>query len=56
VLAAIAPGSVDYSFVSPGLHPQQKEANARYALAVARRIGVGGIFMLWTDIVEVQPR
>lgn len=55
VLAAIAPGSVDPAFVSPGGDAQQREANAKYALSVARRIGAG-LPLLHGDIVAVRPR
>jgi hypothetical protein len=52
VLSAVAPGSVDSAFISPGAEPQEREANAKYALSVARK-KLGVTFALWQDITEV---
>ncbi|KIZ00514.1 Fimbrin-1 [Monoraphidium neglectum] len=63
VLGAVSPGCVDPAFIAPGADAAEREANARYALAVARRIGVS-TFLLWNDVtsvdewvgLQVQPR
>jgi len=55
LLNAVRPSTVDYSFVTTGVSGEDKELNAKYTISVARKIGCC-IFLLWEDIVEVQPR
>ena len=56
VLAAVVPpGSVDPARVAPGATKEEREANARYALAVARRAGVG-LPLTPADVAAVRPR
>ncbi|KAI8470592.1 MAG: calponin homology domain-containing protein [Monoraphidium minutum] len=55
VLSALSPGAVEARFVSAGGDAAQREANARYALALARRAGAP-TSLLWSDVTTVQPR
>ena len=55
LLNAIRPRVVDYSLVTHGSSDEDKMLNAKYAISVARKIGCC-IFLLWEDIVEVNPK
>lgn len=49
------PGVVDYHHVTRGETREQRASNARYALAVADRLGVS-LFVVWEDMVDPAPR
>jgi len=51
----IKPGSVEYDLVIDGQSTEDLMMNAKLAIGVARRIGCC-IFLLWEDIVEVNPK
>ncbi|XP_076318829.1 plastin-2 fimbrin isoform X1 [Tachypleus tridentatus] len=55
LIDAIQPGSINYSAVLPGSDDDEKMANAKYAISVARKIGAR-IYALPEDIVEVKPK
>jgi hypothetical protein len=55
LLYACQPESVDYSLVTPGKTDEEKMLNAQYAISCARKMGCV-VFLLWEDIVEVQPK
>jgi len=52
---AVAPKSVNMDLVTPGETPEDAEMNAKYAISVARKLGAT-LFLLWEDVVEVQPK
>eukprot|EP00761_Pharyngomonas_kirbyi_P011416 gb/GECH01011441.1/.p1 GENE.gb/GECH01011441.1/~~gb/GECH01011441.1/.p1 ORF type:complete len:610 (+),score=136.96 gb/GECH01011441.1/:1-1830(+) len=52
---AVAPKSVNMDLVTPGETDEDKENNAKYAISVARKLGAT-LFLLWEDIVEVNPK
>jgi hypothetical protein len=55
LVAATDSGAVNYDIVSAGATDEDKLANARYALTVARKVGAV-VFALAEDIVEVKPK
>ena len=55
LLDAIRPGSVDMSLVATADGDEERKANAKYVLSVARKLGCA-VFVLWEDIVEVRPK
>eukprot|EP00300_Choanocystis_sp_HF-7_P027604 c32762_g1_i1.p2 GENE.c32762_g1_i1~~c32762_g1_i1.p2 ORF type:complete len:638 (+),score=187.49 c32762_g1_i1:31-1914(+) len=55
LLNAIRPGTVEAENVTDGVSEEAALDNAKYAIALARRIGCA-IFLLPEDIVEVQPK
>jgi len=55
LLSACQPESVDMHLVSPGTTPDEKVANAQYAISCARKMGAT-VFLLPEDIIEVQPK
>merc|ERR1711916_92205 len=55
LIDAIRPGTVEAEYVTAGGSDEEKLDNARYAVALARRIGAL-IFLLPEDIVEVKPK
>jgi len=55
LLACCQPQSVDYSLVTPGGNDDERRLNAQYAISCARKMGCS-VFLLWEDIVEVQPK
>jgi len=55
LLHACQPDSVNYGLVSPGKTDEEKMKNAQYALSCARKMGCA-VFLLWEDIIEVQPK
>ncbi|KAG9510996.1 Plastin-3 [Fragariocoptes setiger] len=52
---AIKPGSINYSQVLPGDNPEEKLANSKYAISMARKIGAK-VYALPEDIVELQKK
>ncbi|XP_022240806.1 plastin-2-like isoform X2 [Limulus polyphemus] len=55
LIDAIQPGSINYGMVLPGSDDDEKMANAKYAISVARKIGAR-IYVLPEDIVQVKPK
>lgn len=55
VLNGIAPGYVDYNLVAPGNNDEEKYANARLAISIARKLGAL-IWLVPEDINEVRSR
>ena len=55
VLNGIAPGYVDYDLVTPGTTDEDKYANARLAISIARKLGAL-IWLVPEDINEVRSR
>ncbi|CAG2161498.1 unnamed protein product [Oppiella nova] len=55
LIDAIKPGSISYGQILPGNTPQEKLANAKYAISMARKIGAR-IYALPEDISEVKPK
>ncbi|CUS25031.1 LAQU0S25e00342g1_1 [Lachancea quebecensis] len=55
VLNGIAPGYVDYALVTPGATDEDKYANARLAISIARKLGAL-IWLVPEDINEVRSR
>lgn len=55
LLNAIKPGCVNYQLVTKGKTDEERVANAKYVITVARKIGCN-IFIVWEDIVEVKQR
>ena len=51
VLNGIAPGYVDYDLVTPGNTPEERYANARLAISIARKLGAL-IWLVPEDINE----
>ncbi|CAI4058221.1 hypothetical protein SKDZ_04G3480 [Saccharomyces kudriavzevii ZP591] len=55
VLNGIAPGYVDYDMVTPGNTEEERYANARLAISIARKLGAL-IWLVPEDINEVRAR
>ncbi|ODV63502.1 fimbrin ASCRUDRAFT_29239 [Ascoidea rubescens DSM 1968] len=55
VLNGLKPGYVDYNIVSPGRTEEEKYANARLAISIARKLGAL-IWLVPEDINEVRSR
>ncbi|KAH3901940.1 fimbrin SCDLUD_001725 [Saccharomycodes ludwigii] len=55
VLHGIAPGYVDYDLVTPGTTDEEKYANAKLAISIARKLGAL-IWLVPEDINEVRSR
>ena len=55
VLNGLAPGYVDYSLVLPGKTDNERYANARLAISIARKLGAL-IWLVPEDINEVRSR
>ncbi|AET39342.1 fimbrin Ecym_4278 [Eremothecium cymbalariae DBVPG len=55
VLNGLAPGYVDYELVTPGKTEEQRYANAKLAISIARKIGAL-IWLVPEDINEVRSR
>lgn len=55
VLHGIAPGYVDYNLVTPGNTEEERYANARLAISIARKLGAL-IWLVPEDINEVRSR
>ncbi|GBL74325.1 Plastin-2 [Araneus ventricosus] len=55
LIDAIQPGSINYSQVLNAETPEDKMANAKYAISMARKIGAR-IYALPEDITEVKQK
>jgi plastin-1 len=55
LLRAIAPRAVNPDLVTPGETEEDKKNNARYVIAVARKIGAP-VFCTWEDITAVRAK
>ncbi|GAA5955354.1 hypothetical protein JCM21900_005782 [Sporobolomyces salmonicolor] len=55
LLDSLKPGYVDYSLVYDGRNDEERKANAKLAISIARKLG-SLIFIVPEDIVEVRPR
>ncbi|AGO13932.1 AaceriAGR069Cp [[Ashbya] aceris (nom. inval.)] len=55
VLNGLAPGYVDYDLVTPGRTEEEKYANAKLAISIARKLGAL-IWLVPEDINEVRSR
>ncbi|QPG74435.1 Fimbrin, actin-bundling protein [Brettanomyces nanus] len=55
VLHGMKPGYVDYSLVTPGNTEEERYANARLAISIARKLGAL-IWLVPEDIIEVRSR
>lgn len=55
ILNGIAPGYVDYSLVYAGITDDERYANAKLAISIARKLGAL-IWLVPEDIVEVRSR
>ncbi|XP_055333675.1 plastin-1-like [Paramacrobiotus metropolitanus] len=55
LIDAIKPGSINYSQLQAASTKEEKLANAKYAISMARKIGAR-IYALPEDIVEVKPK
>lgn len=55
VLHGVAPGYVDYDLVTPGKTEEERYANARLAISIARKLGAL-IWLVPEDINEVRSR
>ena len=55
LIDAIRPGTVNFSLVNKGQTAEEQIMNAKYAISLARKIGCC-IFILWEDIVQVNPK
>lgn len=55
ILNGLAPGYVDYALVYPGKNEEEKYANAKLAISIARKLGAL-IWLVPEDIVEVRSR
>jgi len=55
LLNGVRPGYVDYSLVTQGRDEDEKKANAKLAISIARKMGAL-IFLVPEDIVDVRPR
>lgn len=52
---AIKAGSINYAQVLPGTEAEEKLANSKYAISMARKIGAK-VYALPEDIAEVKPK
>lgn len=55
VLNGLKPGYVDYDLVTPGRTEEERIANAKLAISIARKLGAL-IFLVPEDIIEVRSR
>jgi len=55
LIDAIKPGSISYGQILSGKTPEEKLANAKYAISMARKIGAR-IYALPEDIAEVKSK
>ena len=54
LIDAIKPGSINYDLVLAAEEDEDKVANAKYGISMARRLGAR-VYALPEDIVEVSP-
>merc|ERR1719266_2981362 len=55
LIDAIKPGSINYDLVKEGAEEEERMANAKYGISMARRLGAR-VYALPEDIVEVKPK
>lgn len=55
LLASVHPDALDASLVTPGETSEDKAANAKYVISIARKLGVVA-FVTWEDLTEVKPK
>jgi len=55
LIDAIKPGSINYDIVTTAETDEEKVANAKYGISMARRLGAR-VYALPEDIVEVKPK
>jgi len=55
LLWACQPDSINFDLVNGGSNDEEKMLNAQYAISCARKMGCS-VFLLWEDVVEVQPK
>ncbi|XP_063834997.1 plastin-3 [Ostrinia nubilalis] len=55
LLDAIKPGAINYDLVLPGANEEERHANAKYAISMARRMGAR-VYALPEDITERKPK
>eukprot|EP00743_Colponemidia_sp_Colp-15_P000426 GILK01000487.1.p1 GENE.GILK01000487.1~~GILK01000487.1.p1 ORF type:complete len:651 (-),score=158.79 GILK01000487.1:343-2151(-) len=55
LFASIEPRAINWEIVTDGANKEEKAMNAKYVISVARKLGAT-IFLLWEDIVEVNPK
>ena len=55
LVAAVEPRALDWANVTVGSTLEEKEANAKYVISVARKLGAI-VFLTYEDIVEVKPK
>ncbi|XP_014256735.1 plastin-2 [Cimex lectularius] len=55
LIDAIKPGTINYDLVKDGETPEEKLANAKYAISMARKTGAR-VYALPEDITEVKPK
>ncbi|CAB3233166.1 unnamed protein product [Arctia plantaginis] len=55
LIDAIKPGSINYDLVLPGNNDEERHANAKYAISMARRMGAR-VYALPEDITERKPK
>jgi len=55
LIDAIKPGCINYDLVQPPDSEEEKMANAKYGISMARRLGAR-VYALPEDIVEVKPK
>ena len=55
LLATINERSINWELVNAGESAEDREANAKYVISVARKLGCC-VFLTWEDITEVKPK
>ena len=55
LLDAVRPGCIQRDALTPGTSDDERKANAKYVLSVARKVGCT-VFLLWEDVVEAKPK
>jgi plastin-3 len=55
LIDAIKPGCINYDLVKEGAEEEERMANAKYGISMARRLGAR-VYALPEDIVEVKPK
>lgn len=55
LLAAIEPRVINWDLVKPGTTDEERAANAKYVISIARKLGTL-VFNTWEDITEVVPK
>ena len=55
LLAAVEPRAIDRKMVTPGVTPEEKCLNAKYAISSARKLGCS-LFVVWEDITDCKSK